>query len=846
MLYHWSGKWQMFRIDEIDKEEKDMTEKRKNNKRRRILALALAFVLLVATGAFGMGMHAYAEENATLYTGGGVVLEKGFEDCGHGIYKGDGVLPKNVYMSGATFQGWYKDAAFTQSVAADGIQKVVAGASYYAKWETLQEVRPTASNRMAGAKMNKSVTAWRVAEDDTTRESMSFFNYGFFISYWKGKVPAAGGTEDYSGTQMEDFIVTGFKEIGDNIYLGITVVQEGTGLVRITYYLQNRGNEAVSDFNLAATSDADVVGNAYVPLNYVTNDNGYSYLQMLDTDMGRELRIYVEGDTINKPDRLWWGSSFAELNQNGKDFIGNAFNDGVDKKYKNPIDSALSLSWTDITVKPGATEKFSFLVGLDTPGNFAMGCNVALEDNNGQTLQSFACENGASYTLPTPEQAGYTGTISESSEACWYNTADATMYKPGEKILVTATTTLQLVIKQKTCEVSLTLKNGTEPITGKIVRLLGSTGKFTETTESGVYYAEEVRPGTYEIAVDYVYSKQKITITPEQREYEATLGSALVIPKQGDSLMRGKAVSLCGKIKEGDSYQMLWKLTETEAGYQVENIIPGTYDIRIDGTKCGIITVEPEKTVKELPYMKAAVDLKKDGVCWTNAKVTLQDPSLGLTFDMALSGGAYRAEVPEGSYQIRVNDAEVQNATLTTGDPTAELSYYTVSYYSAPDLSESYEELKQVVQSGQVAVAGTAPSDAGAVVSGWKKADGSAVAQGASLIVTEPIKLYRNLTIPQVVPGAYNKSRNNFPDLAITGYNADDMISGIQVTVTNGTVTVTDTTNDVSGSGTGKLTVFFAAPMTVTEAEAYLRALTFTLTGTEDMSIEFQAYEAIK
>ena len=217
MLYHRSGKWQMFRIDEIDKEEKDMTEKRKNNKRRRILALALAFVLLVATGAFGMGMHAYAEENATLYTGGGVVLEKGFEDCGHGIYKGDGVLPKNVYMSGATFQGWYKDAAFTDPVAADGIQKVVAGASYYAKWETLQEVRPTASNRMAGAKMNKSVTAWRVAEDDTTRESMSFFNYGFFISYWKGKVPAAGGTEDYSGTQIENVSVTGFKEIGDNI-----------------------------------------------------------------------------------------------------------------------------------------------------------------------------------------------------------------------------------------------------------------------------------------------------------------------------------------------------------------------------------------------------------------------------------------------------------------------------------------------------------------------------------------------------------------------------------------------------------------------------------------------------
>ena len=40
--------------------------------------------------------------------------------------------------------------------------------------------------------------------------------------------------------------------------------------------------------------------------------------------------------------------------------------------------------------------------------------------------------------------------------------------------------------------------------------------------------------------------------------------------------------------------------------------------------------------------------------------------------------------------------------------------------------------------------------------------------------------------------------------------------------------------------------MFFAAPMTVTEAEAYLKALTFALTGTEDMSIEFQAYQAIK
>lgn len=596
-----------------------MTEKRKNNKCRRILALALAFVLLVATGAFGMGMHAYAEEKATLYTGGGVVLEKGFEDCGHGIYKGDGVLPQNVYMSGATFQGWYRDAAFTQSVAADGIQKVVAGASYYAKWETLQGVSATVSNRMAGMKMTKSVTAWRVAEDDTTWETMSFGNLGFFISYWKGKVPAAGGTEDYSGTQIDDaMIAMSFREIDDNIYLGITVVQEGTGLARITYYLQNRGNEAASDFNLAATSDTDLVDNAYVPLNYVTNDNGYSYLQMLDTDMGRELRIYVKGDTINKPDRLWWGSYFAELNQNGKDFIGNAFNDGVDKKYKNPIDSAISLSWTDITVEPGATEKFSFLVGLDTPGNFAMGCNVDLEDNNGQTLRSFAYENGASYTLPTPEAAGYTGTISEGSEAYWYNTADETMYKPGEKILVTANTTLQLVVKQKTCEVTLTLKNGTQPIAGEIVRLIGSNGVFKETATPGVYYAEGIRPGTYEIRVYFENSKQKITVTPEQREYEATLGSAMVIPKKGDSLMSGKSVSLWGKIKEDDSYHMLWLLDETEEGYQVENITPGTYDIRIDGTKCGIITVKPEKTVKELPYMEAAVDLKKDRVCGWN------------------------------------------------------------------------------------------------------------------------------------------------------------------------------------------------------------------------------------
>ena len=100
-----------------------------------ILCVALSFGMVAAT--------TYAQEPVTLYTGGGAIIASGWNKGSlNGMYSGSGTLP-NVFMAGASFQGWYTDAGLTQGPADVGSQATES--AYYAKWslsDTVEIVRP--------------------------------------------------------------------------------------------------------------------------------------------------------------------------------------------------------------------------------------------------------------------------------------------------------------------------------------------------------------------------------------------------------------------------------------------------------------------------------------------------------------------------------------------------------------------------------------------------------------------------------------------------------------------------------------------------------------------------------
>lgn len=788
--------------------------------KKRIISLTLTLALLCG---LVIASTASASSPATLYTGGGSIYATDWQQSGSGKYTGTGNLPAPV-MPGAAFEGWYTDVGLSEGAAQAG-SEAVEGVSYYAKW--------TLVSAATGSKMECKTTAYGATANGLKAGeyvSAFFTNGGFFTAY-NSSVPASGGTDSYGGSIAGLYPGELYANVsGTDVYIGRTASLEGS-FVRFTYYVQNRGSASSAAFWLGAAADAQLGGNDHVPLRNHTNKNGYSYLAMEDSAASNELRLYYTGPSLSTPDRLWWGGYWASSNKNSGSFIKNTFNDGKDANYADGIDSAFALSWNVPSIGAGETVSYSFLLGVGTPTSFNTSSKVTYSLNGGTgtaPADSNSYPIGAEVTLAStaPTRSGYTF-------LCWSTAPDGSgsSAAPGGKLRMYGDTTLYAIWTPIAYSTALTVKQDSDNLSGKTVTLW-QNGRLKYTlTESGStgVYENNLYSGVYDVYVDGVRHSESVTVSGVTTADVQFYSAAVPLTKDGDP-WPGHSVSL--HDSEGNK---LYDLSFVDGTYTAELVAAGSYSVYLDGKDTGETLTTG--TPLNLAYHTAEIPLTKDGKVWADAAVTVGD------YEAALSGGKYTVVVPAGEYEVKLGSEAIGTVgengyTLTNAD------YFTVTFYDDTSAYASDSVLPpQIVRSGEAIATPATPTRGESVFSSWTK-------DGAAFEVTTPITgttaLAASWSTPVVTLGTPTDiagSTYKFGDLTITGYGAQS-ITGFTVTITDGStgdkVTDSGTDSTAFGSGTKSLSVTFDAAKSISDAAAYLRALTYTIgsaTHTVDITV---------
>ena len=216
------------------------------------------------------------------------------------------------------------------------------------------------------------------------------------------------------------------------------------------------------------------------------------------------------------------------------------------------------------------------------------------------------------------------------------------------------------------------------------------------------------------------------------------------------------------------------------------------YELFINGITTGdsyILTEDgfaKNQTVLAEEYYKITMDVKKDGVSWNGASVSLwngNEQSYVLRYDAAADRYVYNyvhKVTDADSYSVQIGGSVSGTDTgITVGKdtPSASADYYSVSYYDAGSLM-----LAQVVKKDDMAHAPGAPYHAGRTFKGWMLSEnpdthiGEGTEYDFNQGLTAGVTLYAGYSNPAV------SIRGEEPDTAIdTGYvkcDADGTING--------------------------------------------------------------------
>ncbi|WP_272798246.1 MBG domain-containing protein [Butyrivibrio sp. DSM 10294] len=523
------------------------------------------------------------------------------------------------------FVGWYDNKACTGTK----ITTPVAGKDYYALWKRTKSSATgtymtyeyknsgsTGSINSFGILSSKSGGRTTTSQIQTT-----YANYGYRAYYKLNTSNATGG-----GTGLA--VVTSgdpFKQVSGDLYVATSASLEDK-FVRYSYYIWNKGNSDVNNFNIGLAADVQIGSNDYAPLTIyprqsTTDPFADKYVVM--TDGTNEFRLYYGGPTVQDAQTLWTGRYSSHTS--------NVFTNL--QKDQSGIDSTLTVSWKNISIPAGETVCKSILLGAGQAGKVVLRKRIMIDKNGNGNIEANEIEyvtEGQTVPAPAaPDRAGYVFVE-------WNTRPDGsgTSYQPGDALPTDEDITLHPIMYQvlNTADVTLKLDGSLWP--GQRVELYqGSALKYTLDDLGGAYSNSAVINGTYDVYVNRLNTGKTLTFdatTDSQRKAVAVSYNTVTAKLKLNDEYTDSIGTITLRQSGVTKYTMFWD-SEKDAFIQYiqsDNFAnEGSYDIFIEGESIGA-DYKLNDYYEERTYHNINISITDDAP-WTDAVVTLRSVTDG-------------------------------------------------------------------------------------------------------------------------------------------------------------------------------------------------------------------------
>ncbi len=302
-----------------------------------------------------------------------------------------------------SFVGWYDNKNCTGSK----ITIPVAGKDYYALWKRTKSSATgtymTYEYKNSGS--TGSINSFGILSSKsggrttTSKIQTTFANYGYRAYYKLNTSNATGGGTGLGAVTSGD----PFKQVSGDLYVATSASLEDK-FVRYSYYIWNKGNSDVNNFNIGLAADVQIGSNDYAPLTIyprqsTTDPFADKYVVM--TDGTNEFRLYYGGPTVQDAQTLWTGRYSSHTS--------NVFTNL--QKDQSGIDSTLTVSWKNISIPAGETVCKSVLLGAGQAGKVVLRKRIMIDKNGNGNIEASEIEyvtEGQTVPAPAaPDRAGY-------------------------------------------------------------------------------------------------------------------------------------------------------------------------------------------------------------------------------------------------------------------------------------------------------------------------------------------------------------------------------------------------------------------------------------------------------
>jgi hypothetical protein len=638
-----------------------------------------------SAGFFSVFLLTGAATDITLYTGCGTVSAEGWKETADGSFEyvseeGTDSFPTPA-VGDATlkFAGWYSDEDYKTAVNAPS-----GGGTYYAKWErtaaaahgdhmdyTFRSVSGNLYYPQEGIDAQGQGTNGALS---TTRDDMGY------CVYYKLADGSASGEGTLLGAALSG---DPFIRVNDGLYVAQTASFEGN-FVRYTYYIWNRGETDVSNFNLGAEAAGTL------PIKF-GQDSAGSYAGMQGEKYA--CRLYYAGSQVTPADTVWAGEFWDEGPQ-GWEEVKHVFDDKRQDVLQN--DPSIALSWKNISISANGVVTKSFLLGCGTPGSLMPDRHFSY-DSDGDGKFNHTESLGDDVDFVTAPEAPAAAQVKKGFYFLGWNTkADGSgiMYQPGAAIDA-ADSSVELYSQWQqignTVNVSLTCDDKAWSAQ-KVQLFQDKVCRYTlkETSEAGRYQAAGVINGTYEVYVNGRKSDQTVAVESTDRAVTAAAAAAYFSISVTTTLDKVPS-SRPGQVTLRRDGSIVYVLTGTDGVYtDVLQESEGNYQIYVGGMDSGhTISSDKEKSKVTIDYLTAQVRITDD-TPWTDAKVTLRDQTSGkltavfnyteTTSENTAVYEDYIASDEAAAYEVYVNGKDTHKSITQTGSGyTADIAFYTAT-----------------------------------------------------------------------------------------------------------------------------------------------------------------------
>ncbi len=535
-----------------------------------------------------------------LFTGGGTIDDEAFTEVEKFVYASE----DNIEISELPIPDFdSEDIEFDSwELGEDG--------AYYAKWN---RVTDTVSGEYI--KYNYLENGINIKGIKDEKEiSTSYNDMGAMQVYLESPQPQNDSEPvEYEITNL-NISSSGdiYTQINENLYVA-TAASIKDRFVEITYYIWNKGEEDIEDFNIGMSQDIQVGDNDKVSLVLESDTNGkYALME----DNGVAVKIYYQGDVVTDTTTFWTGLASKETE--------NVFEDNP--YAQTDIDSAIALSWKNIDIPAKGIVTKSYMFGCGDKQSLSPKKSVKVDTNGDEVFDTETrVKIGTSYRLPeAAKREGYRFDhyLCGGKE---YNQG-AVIY-PREDMEFTA------VFSLLESTVRIDLLNDGEPWEGQNVELyLYGEFKYHMTQQAdGSYVNNQVVNAHYDIYVNgkrLLEDRVNVLAPFDPIQVSTTVEfHTIKITTTLDGVESSNAGVLSLRNNGIDDVYVL--SSDNGVYYGNIQVAEGTYDIYVnkEDTDFDISVSENEA---QIDFVTVKVNIEDDTI-WNNARVEIRDADTNKT-----------------------------------------------------------------------------------------------------------------------------------------------------------------------------------------------------------------------